>query len=281
MNTTDQHIIYCLRYFSFFHHPLRADEIHRYIDVKIALKECESCLKVLADKGEVFTDGCYFALNKDHLKKRKDHEALNNRLMKIGHRVGRLVGLFPFVRGVYISGSVSKSGADGIDDDIDFFIITEKNRLWTARLFLILFKKAFLFNSKKYFCVNFFKSADDLVLIKRNRYIATEAASLIPVVNHKLLLDLYAENKWIELEMPNAHAYWTKTAKEPLKLPWIEFVLNGQFGDVVENKAFRIFEKHQKSKYKGHRSAEIVATKSTSALFPNSVEKEVLTFLKK
>ena len=279
--TINGHILQCLRYFSFFQHPLRVDEIHRYLEVKVDLDTCRVILKELIDNGEVYSDGVYFAVKEEHLQNRKDHEMLNNKLMRIGGRVGRLIGLFPFVRGVYISGSLSKFGANGIDDDIDFFIITERNRLWTARLFLILFKKAFLFNSKKYFCINFFKSTDDLVLTKRNRYIATEAVSLIPIVNHKLLLDMYDKNHWIQSSMPNAHLYWNKTAKPSIKLPWVEFLLKGRFGNAIENKAFRIFEKHQKSKYKDHQSAEIVATKSTSALFPNSVEKDVLTFLKK
>lgn len=279
--TTKHHILQCLRYFSFFHHPLRDDEVHRYIDVKLDLDELRAILTLLVDSGEIYFDGSYYALNKHHLHNRKVHETLNNKLLKIGNKVGRLVGLFPFVRGVYISGSLSKSGASGKDDDIDFFIITEKGRLWTARLFLITFKKAFLFNSKKYFCINFFKSTDDLVLTKKNRYIATEAVSLIPIVNHDLLLDLHENNDWISKAMPNAKQYFTRRAKPSKKLPWIEFLLKGRLGNVVEDKAFRIFEKHQKAKYKNHHSAEIVATKSTSALFPDSVEKDVLTFLKK
>ncbi len=274
-------ILNCLRYFSFFNHPLKADEIHRYLDVKMSFDDCQKQLVLMAKSDMICSDGVYYSLKEQDLKNRNDNEKLNSKLLSIGRVIGRFVGLFPFVRGVYVSGSLSKFGANGIDDDIDFFIITERNRLWTARLFLILFKKAFLFNSKKYFCINFFKANDDLVLTKKNRYIATEAVSLIPIVNHELLKDLYKKNDWINEAMPNAKQYFTRKAKPTKKLPWMEFLLKGRVGNVVEDKAFLIFEKHQKAKYKNHQSAEIVATKSTSALFPNSVEKDVLSHLKK
>jgi hypothetical protein len=277
----DQHILACLNYFSFFAHPLTKDEVHRYLGVDVVSEDCDTCLRELVERQVVFSNDRYYALNEAHIRKRVAFEQTNQRLLTIGRRVGRLVALFPFVRGVYISGSLSKSGASGEDDDVDFFIITEAKRLWTARMFLILFKKTFLFNSKKYFCVNFFKSVEDLQLSKENRYVATEAMSLIPVVNGDLLQQMIDRNPWMKHELPNARLDVSAAASLPRKLPWVERLLRGKFGDYVEDRAYATFTKHQHKKHHRSKTADITATRSTSAYFPNSVESKLMLYWKK
>ena len=79
-----------------------------------------------------------------------------------------------------ISGSLSKGYYDD-DGDIDFFIITSPKRLWIARTFLILYKKIFLLNSRKYFCVNYFISSNALEIEEKNIFTATELTTLLPM----------------------------------------------------------------------------------------------------
>lgn len=279
--TNETHVLDCLRYFSFFKHPLTHDEIHRYLGVKLDLDHCNETLMHLVSKGKVVSFKGYYALSKSHIDIRIANDERNRRFLIIGKRVGRFLAFFPFVRGVYISGSLSKNGLDGVDDDIDFFIITKPNRLWTARFFLILFKKTILLNSKKYFCVNFFKSESDLVFSKQNRYIATEAMSLIPVVNHSLLEKMFECNIWIRNELPNAKPKRMTCSSLPFKIAWLEFLLRGKMGDGFEDKMQAMFVKYQSKKYNHNESSDIVATKTTSALFPNSVERELMSYWRK
>ena len=86
--------------------------------------------------------------------------------------------MFPFVRGVFLSGSISK-GFMSESDDIDYFIITAPGRLWLTRTLLILFKKIFLFNSFRNFCLNYFIDSENLYIPEHNRYTATEIVFLI------------------------------------------------------------------------------------------------------
>lgn len=43
--------------------------------------------------------------------------------------VGKLIRYCPFVRGAFLSGSLSK-GVDNGDADIDLFIVSAEKRLW-------------------------------------------------------------------------------------------------------------------------------------------------------
>src|SRR4029453_8923510 len=96
-----------------------------------------------------------------------------------------LIASFPYVRCVCISGSLSKKYFDDTTD-IDFFVITKPGRLWVCRTFLILFKKLFLLNSKKYFCINYFIDSDNLEIPDQNIFTATELTTLIPMHDYEL-----------------------------------------------------------------------------------------------
>jgi len=113
-----------------------------------------------------------------------------------------MISKFPFVRGIAISGSLSK-GVMYEDGDIDYFIITAKDRLWICRTFLVLFKKIFLFNSKKYFCVNYFVDENNMNIIDKNMFTAIEVTHLMPVFNQELVDQLKTKNNWTTSFLPN------------------------------------------------------------------------------
>ena len=118
--------------------------------------------------------------------------------------MARFIHQFPFVRAVMLSGELSK-GIASKNSDIDFVIVTRERRLWISRTILILFKKLFLCNSKKYFCLNYFVSEDHLNVGLRNIYSATEIATLKPLSNHTSYRDYIRANGWIRSFFPN----WT------------------------------------------------------------------------
>ena len=108
----------------------------------------------------------------------------------------------PFVRGVFISGELS-IGSTGPGSDVDFLIVTAPGRLWIARALLIMFKKVFLLNRKKFFCVNSFVSTDHLAIAERNIYQATEVAHVKAAHNDALLRAFHAANQWVRDYFPN------------------------------------------------------------------------------
>lgn len=120
-------------------------------------------------------------------------------------RAGRFISMFPYVRFVGISGSLSKGYADE-KSDFDFFIVAENKRLWICRTLLHLFKKiTFLAGQQDKFCMNYFIDTHDLRIEEQNRYTAIELASLIPVSGYDIYIKLEQANQWVNNFLPNGY----------------------------------------------------------------------------
>ena len=266
-----------LHYFHFFNHALSAEEILHYIAVPASLDAVKEGLQLLEVEGLVYQKQGWFALDLASLELRIKHERLNKRRLKLARKVGRFIALFPFVRGVYLSGSLSKSGVQSKDDDLDFFILTASNRVWTAKFFLIAFKKIVLLNSEKYFCINLLMDENQLSLTKRNRYTATEVVSLVLLKNTEGLQRFLHANHWVKayfpnVELPEAFA----VSHESTSL--LERVLNRFFGEAFEQwckERFTIHMREHTDSEEGYFEAEA----HSSAYFPQSVEQRLMKHL--
>ncbi len=115
------------------------------------------------------------------VKRRQQGNLRAEQLLPKAMKIGRFLSVFPYVRGIGISGSLSKMYAHE-KADFDFFIITKANRLWIARTFMHLFKKlTFLTGKQHYYCMNYYLDEKALKLRDQNIYTAVEAITLIPV----------------------------------------------------------------------------------------------------
>ena len=122
--------------------------------------------------------------------------------LALAKRQARLISKFPFVRAVMASGSLSKDYMDE-HSDLDFFVITKPNRLWIARMLLMLYKKIFLSNSHKYFCTNYFIDENHLEIEEKNIFTATELVTLLPLYGKEYYTQLIAANGWLKNSLPN------------------------------------------------------------------------------
>ena len=155
-------------YFSLFKYPLTEEEIFNF-------SKAESKEQIKLDLIELVNDDIIYKIddfyltenNETLIKRRLEGNKMAKNIYQKALTVSRLISKFPYVEGVGISGSLSKGYYDD-DGDIDFFIITSPKRLWIARTFLILYKKIFLLNSRKYFCVNYFISSNALEIEEKN-----------------------------------------------------------------------------------------------------------------
>jgi hypothetical protein len=87
--------------------------------------------------------------------------------------------------------------------DLDFFIVTAPGRLWIARMLLVLYKRLFLFNSHRYFCINYFVTENHLDIEEKNQFTATELATVIPLYNQPVYQKLLIANPWLARFFPN------------------------------------------------------------------------------
>lgn len=203
----EKDILSVLLYFDIFHHPLTPQEIYSYLpsDSTSPATIQKLCLEQPLSSVLSHDDKRYFHL-KDAppacVRERILNERRAIRRGKIARLMARLISRFPFVRAIFISGELSK-GVASQAGDIDYVIVTAKDRLWICRTLLILFKKIFLLNSKKYFCLNHFITESNLTVHQRNIYAALEIATLQPLVNKSVLLKYFEHNRWIHEFYPN------------------------------------------------------------------------------
>lgn len=196
-------VLRALLYYDIWEYPLTLEELHAFLPVRVT-EEHEIALAI-APAGEGIQEcNGYYSVRSSALvvnrRLRREHHA--RWMWKAARLATHVIKRFPFVRGVFVSGDLSKN-ATGPGSDIDFFILTEPGRLWISRTLLILFKKLFLLNSKKFFCLNYFASSDNLTQRERNIYVAMEVAHLKPMYNEALFDKFMEANAWILCFFPN------------------------------------------------------------------------------
>ncbi len=194
-----------LIYFSIFKHPLQLEEIHFFSNnssIEQTKLEIEHAIRrrILKKEGSFYLSE--ELTSEAILKREEENEYAEKVMQKAVKRAKFIHKYFPFVRAVGISGSLSK-GRFNADADADYFIITSKNSLWTCRTLLVAFKKIFLLNSRKFFCVNYFISENALEIEEKNRFTATELVTLIPITNTSVFKNFYQENEWAKQFYPN------------------------------------------------------------------------------
>lgn len=194
-----------LEYFGIFKYPLTADEVHRFCSFPSTPEEVKRELDELTALGRAFRlNGYYLARHEPGwLAERLAGNARAEALLKRTGRYARIIAAFPFVRGIAVSGSLSKHYAS-LNPDIDYFIITQADRLWIARSLLHLFKKlTFITGHQHFFCMNYFIDERQMTITHRNLYAAIETATLIPVYGRETFDDFFLANLWTADYLPN------------------------------------------------------------------------------
>jgi predicted nucleotidyltransferase len=213
-------IIKTLLYFDIFHYPLTRDEILKFLGKSSTRDEVNEAVTVLVEKGYVYQFNEFLSVsnNRHNVLRRLKGNEMAAEMMTLARRKAHFIGKFPFVRSVMISGSLSKGYMDK-DSDIDFFVVTEPGRLWISRMLLVLYKRIFLGNSHKHFCVNYFVSSDKLEIEEKNQFTATELATVLPMYNTGIYGSLMESNGWLRRFFPNYSPKKTMNRLEKVSTP--------------------------------------------------------------
>ncbi|HZV13653.1 MAG TPA: hypothetical protein VFA55_10605, partial [Candidatus Kapabacteria bacterium] len=170
--TVTRSALAALLYYDIFNHPVTLEEAFAFMptnsvtvgDVRDAVAEDPRIRRMEWENREML-----LLPGKDDavLAARAEKERRAQKLWKRADLVARFIAMFPFVRALFISGSLSKN-AVGRRGDIDWFIITAPGRLWICKAALTLFRRVFLLNDRTYFCTNYFISEDALEIPDKN-----------------------------------------------------------------------------------------------------------------
>lgn len=234
-----------LCYFDVFDYPVTCSEIVKYCSEEMDERTATLSLEELIRIEKIhYQRGYYYlaASSAGCIEKRLAGEKLLAKKLSTIKKYAKLVSGFPFVRAAFISGSVSK-GVLSATGDVDYFIVSEKGRVWICRTLLILFKKIVLLNSKKYFCVNYFVDSGGMNVPDSNLFVATEIKTLVPVFTNETALEFISKNDWIDKMFPNSKginpALLIQEKNKPVLSKLIETLFSSGLGERVDDYFFK------------------------------------------
>lgn len=236
--TVKRDILAILSYFDIFDYPITQLEIAQFARNTYSLEEISLGLHSLTSEQWIYKFGEFYTLQNNHdlVMRRKKGNAKARQMLETAEKVATLLSSFPFVKGIAVSGSLSKNFADE-DSDIDFFIITEKNRLWLARTALMMFRRlTILFKKQHWLCMNYFIDEKMLEIEEKNIYTAIEIATLLPFRGIKTFHDFFKTNQWTRSFLPN-HALrvsYVEEARSPFIKKFVEFLFRNWLGTVLD-----------------------------------------------
>lgn len=246
--------LHVLAYFAVFSHPLTPEEVFSFCGEKESTPEAVAAmLERMRDQGRIFQFGAYYQTSSDPawVQRRLAYNRRADRFLAPARRMARLIGQFPYVRGVFVSGSLSKH-CMGPDSDVDFFIVTDPGRLWLSRTLLVLFKKVFLLNSHRYFCINYFVDTRHLEIEEQNLFTATEAVTLLPLWGREYFEAFRTANYWVQNYYPN-HPPRNLSDVPPYRSGLLKRVFErlfvGSLGDWLDRRAMQITVNYWRKKF--------------------------------
>lgn len=284
LSPLSKNIIKTLAYYDIFSYPLKVEEIYHNLPVNhCTAKDIQSELNLLCEKGLVYRINDFYLLqnNCEIVRKRIQGNKLCMKKMKSAFRMSKFISKFPYVRAIFLTGSISKGYMDK-ESDVDYMIITEPNRLWVSKLLLTIFKKIFLLNSRKVFCVNYYIDYNHLEIEEKNVFTATEIVTLIPVFGKKYYEEFYSKNIWIKEYFPNFPKRNNTMIDENRNLiqKTFERLLNNQVGEKIDNWAMKLFTIVTKKKFSYFSEKDFAlafkSSKYESKYHPKFFQKKVL-----
>lgn len=209
LTSLQQDILRALAYFDVFLYPLTKEQVYTYLPRNsVTIQQVENNLKDLVRGGLLKENaGYYFFGDRSTALAATRHEDEHRaaKMLKRAFWISAFLKQIPFVRGVFITGSLSKNVA-GPSSDIDFMIVTAPHRLWIAKMILTGIRRIFFFNTIKYFCFNLFVTEKGFSFPEKNVFTAIEIATTQVVWNEAAHDKFCGANSWVHTFLPN----WSK-----------------------------------------------------------------------
>lgn len=213
-------ILKTLSYADIFDYPLKAWEIHKWlIGKKMTLKQVEKTLKRKGLESRIKNQGDFYFLKerKGLVKKRLQREKDSAKLMRQAVWVANILKVIPTIKLIGVSGNLAMENAT-TKDDIDFFIVTRKGKLWVSRLATLILLN-FLGkrrsrddkNVSGKICVNLLLEEDQLIQKFKDLYTAHEILQMKLLWQRDEVYSKFLEdNEWVFKFLPN----WTSSVKK-------------------------------------------------------------------
>ena len=232
-------ILRTICWFSVFHYPLTTFEIWKWLlrparpydlfEVTQALTNSFWLKEKLKQK-----DGFWTLISDSSLPMVKDrHERFLNAIIKYRklRRACYFFQLLPNVKAVASANTLAWWHTTN-ESDIDLYIITDPNRIWSSRFFLVfpfavIGNRPQLINDVKVndpFCFSFFTTTEALQMESlkygdEDPYLAYWVKSLVPILDRsEVFPQLASVNRWVDAMLPNARQRLSHQSHKPRRL---------------------------------------------------------------
>lgn len=229
----EEAIVRAIAFFDLFSYPLTVFEIWKYSDVKCELSEVMEILENITRRGSTPSvgveplsglgekNGFYFLIGRGEIiKERMARYNYTDKKFKRAVLVAKIFKFIPWIKMIAVGNII---GAHNLkkESDIDFFIITEKKRIWLSRFFCVLIIKISGLRPKREktrdkICLSFFVSEEDLNLERlmlggaradseeKDIYFIYWLAGLAPIYDRdNTFKDFINKNDWLKNYLPN------------------------------------------------------------------------------
>ncbi|MFA5129148.1 MAG: hypothetical protein WC445_04310 [Patescibacteria group bacterium] len=218
----EKSILATIAYFDIFDYPLTITEIWKWLYLEKAeensptigeiwkILENSQLLKSLVQNSR----GFYFLKNREGLlTTREERYVLAFKKLKRAKRIAGVLKFIPGIKMIAICNSLAWTNARE-ESDIDFFIVTDKSKIWTARFWAAGFLQIFGMrpskkNNKDKICLSFFVSEDSLNLESLalgipDIYLVYWIAQIAPLFDCGGIYNrFWRVNDWIKKFLPN------------------------------------------------------------------------------
>ncbi len=253
------------KYFAFFDYVPNFDDVYTFFPKKIKKKQLQNELKQIK-----YTPVEY------SIKRKISKKKLENWRYRV---YIKLLSSFPQIKLVGLSGSISMLNAN-LEHDIDLFIITEKNRLFTARFLATII--SFIMGLKRNIgqneapnkvCLNLFFDENNLKVpkFKQTKFVGHEVLQMKPIINKNQTYEKFLNaNEWVFRLFPNSRSLISNFKNSKLNKNFKLKIKN--LSDWLESQ----LKKFQLRLINKHRTTEIIT--STQLWFhPDDFEKKINT----
>ena len=198
-------VLRTVAYGDVFDYPVRMDEIHRYLEMPAQRDEVESTTQSLVPDRLASADGYFHLAGRERLVDlRCGREKVAAELWPEAIRCGHAIARLPFVRMVALTGALAMNNVDR-GADLDFLIVTERDRVWLCRAFIIQLVRLHRLRGIV-ICPNWVLSEDALELDQRDFFAARELSQMVALAGVELYGRMRARNHWTRRFLPNANA---------------------------------------------------------------------------
>lgn len=298
----EKQILATIAYYDMFDYPLTSMEIFSYAirsgDVGEGGHTLGEVLDALENsemlKGRISVKyGFYFLKAREGIVDRRlERKKIADQKWKRARRIFRIMQVMPFLRSVFVSGSLAL-GNSREDSDIDIMIVAEKGRIWTVRVLVTILMAVLGVRrhekvTENKICLNHYITDQSLQIPFQSIYNAQSYIHLKNVFDFKKDRQLFEkfqnENKWIRNYAANYSVSELGTSRSVRRsgivrqiANFFEFFLAGRFGDHLEKKLSSIQSKKIRSNpFFGEKGGRVTINDDQLEFHPESHESHII-----